>query len=132
MRSLGSKKVCYNRAWRTHASHLESTLQEELGAREDGFGLVQGLHLLCEGVLAGLEILHQKVARLVQIRLLILQLLLLVQSRGLGLLLGREINLGLRLLTGLVGDRALLLLDRRVRVLHERLVGLLRVLCFSS
>merc|ERR1719159_2054241 len=101
--------------------------EEELGASEDGFGLVQSLYLLLEGSLADFEILHQEVARLVQIRLLVLQLLLLVQSRVPVLLRGCEIALGLGLLPGLVRDLTRLLLDRRIRVLHERLVGLLRV-----
>merc|ERR1719265_2121339 len=99
----------------------------ELGPRQDGLGLAQRLHLLVARLLADVKVVEREVAALVEVRVLVLVLLLLV-VRGLEVLLRRSlVSLSLRLLARLVRDLAVLLLDRRVRVLHERLVRLLRV-----
>merc|ERR1719197_1192638 len=94
---------------------------------QDGFRLRETLHLLVEGRLARVEVVEREVARLVQISLLVLILLLLVQRGRMVLLRGGLVDLLLGLLFALVRDVAGLLLDRRVRVLHEGLVGLLSI-----
>merc|ERR1719377_441001 len=94
---------------------------------QDGFRLRETLHLLVEGRLARVEVVEREVARLVQISLLVLILLLLVQRGRMVFLRGGLVDLLLGLLFALVRDVAGLLLDRRVRVLHEGLVGLLSI-----
>merc|ERR1719265_762346 len=115
----------------TRAAWMRSraALQElrELRAREDRLGLAERLDLLVARLLPDIEVLHREVARLVQVRVLILELLLLV-LRSLEALLRRGlVRLSSGLLRRLVRDVTGLLLDRRVRVLHVRLVGLLRI-----
>ena len=68
---------------------LRSLLQEatEAGAGEHGFGLAQAVHLLVEGSLAGVEVVEREVAALVEVRVLVHELLLLVQCGGESLLL---------------------------------------------
>merc|ERR1719498_329797 len=108
---------------------LRALLQERREGRttEDGLGLAQRLHLLVPRRLADVEVLQDEAARLVQISLLVLVLLLLVH-RSLLRLLGRGlVRLRSRLELGLVRDVAVLLLDGAVRVLHERLIRLLGV-----
>merc|ERR1719378_1953976 len=92
-------------------------LLEEAQARAGGHGLGLGkrLHLLVEGRLLDLEVIKSEVARLVQVRVLVLVLLLLVHGCGLVLLSRGLVGLRRRLLLGLV------------RVLNERLVRLLRI-----
>merc|ERR1719453_2521347 len=109
--------------------HLCALLQElrELRARQNRLRLAERLDFLVAGRLPDLEVLQRKVARLVQIGVLVHELLLLVHGRLLGLL-GRDlVRLCRRLLPGLVRDVARLLLDRLVRVLHVGLVRLLRI-----
>ena len=67
---------------------LRSLLQEaQAGAGEHGFGLAQAVHLLVERSLAGVEVVEREVAALVEVRVLVHELLLLVERRGEGLLL---------------------------------------------
>merc|ERR1719446_831331 len=109
-------------------SRLLALLEEaQARAGEHGLGLGKRLHLLVEGRLLDLEVIKSEVARLVQVRVLVLVLLLLVHGRGLGLLSRGLVGLRRRLLLGLVRHGAVGLLDGLVRVLHERLVRLLRI-----
>merc|ERR1719446_541864 len=109
-------------------SRLLALLEEaQARASEHGLGLGKRLHLLVEGRLLDLEIIKSEVARLVQVRVLVLVLLLLVHSRRLILLSRGLVGLRRRLLLGLVRHGAVGLLDGLVRVLHERLVSLLRI-----
>merc|ERR1719446_1514789 len=109
-------------------SRLLALLEEaQARASEHGLGLGKRLHLLVEGRLLDLEIIKSEVARLVQVRVLVLVLLLLVHSRRLVLLSRSLVGLRRRLLLGLVRHGAVGLLDGLVRVLHERLVRLLRI-----
>ena len=67
---------------------LRSLLQEaQAGAGEHGFGLAQAVHLLVESRLAGVEVVEREVAALVEVRVLVHELLLLVQRSGESLLL---------------------------------------------
>ena len=67
---------------------LRSLLQEaEAGAGEHGFGLAQAVHLLVERSLARVEVVEREVAALVEVRVLVHELLLLVQRSGESLLL---------------------------------------------
>merc|ERR1719446_504502 len=107
-------------------SRLLALLEEaQARASEHGLGLGKRLHLLVEGRLLDLEIIKSEVARLVQVRVLVL--LLLVHSRRLGLLSRGLVGLRRRLLLGLVRHGAVGLLNGLVRVLHEGLVSLLRI-----
>merc|ERR1719335_1380149 len=113
-----------------HPIHRLGTLLQEHGelrARQDRLRLAERLDFLVAGRLPDVEVLQGEVARLVQISVLVHELLLLVHGRLLRLL-GRDlVRLSRRLLLGLVRDVTRLLLDRLVRVLHVRLVGLLRI-----
>merc|ERR1719375_2158355 len=94
---------------------------------QNGLRLPKTLHLLLQRSLARVEVLEREVAGLVQVSLLVLVLLLLVERGDLVLLRVRLVHLLGGLLLALVRDVAGLLLDGGVRVLHEGLVGLLRV-----
>merc|ERR1719198_206142 len=63
---------------------LRSLLQEatQAGAGEHGFGLAQAVHLLVERSLAGVEVVEREVAALVEVRVLVHELLQLVQCGG--------------------------------------------------
>mmetsp|Transcript_50852 Transcript_50852/g.118522 ORF Transcript_50852/g.118522 Transcript_50852/m.118522 type:complete len:535 (-) Transcript_50852:327-1931(-) len=100
----------------------------ERGAREDCLGLFDGLHLLRSESLPGFEVLHQKVAALVEA--------VLRGRQGVQGVLGALPTLArlhqgflqVGLLGLLVHDGLLLLLDGIRGVLRECLVGLLRAL----
>merc|ERR1719240_1238447 len=132
-RSRVSGGPCTSSSWsaqvrRSLLQKLAVRLQEGAGhAAQNRLGLLEGLDLLLEGGLADVKVLHGEVAALVEVRVLRLVLLLHVKRR-------REILLrsdlvafrdGLRLALG--RDVPRLLAEREVRVLHESLVGLLRV-----
>merc|ERR1719443_1617102 len=102
-------------------------LPRRAGAGEHGLGLAQAVHLLVESRLAGVEVVEREVAALVEVRVLVHELLLLVQRSGESLLLRYLVRLSSRLLLALVGDVTRLLFHGRVGVLHERLVSLLRI-----
>ena len=57
------------------------------GSRENGLGFAQAVHLLVERRLAGVEVVEREVAALVEVRVLVHELLLLVQRSGESLLL---------------------------------------------
>merc|ERR1719454_1871980 len=78
---------------------------DELGSRQDGLGLLESLDLLIPGGLADLEVLHDEVAVLVELGVVVGKLLQLEEG---GLLVG----------DGLLG----VLLDGGVGVLDEVLV----------
>merc|ERR1719240_2152440 len=105
---------------------LSRLLQElrELRARQNGLSLLQRLDLLLAGRLPDLEVLQHEIAAAVQIRILVRQLLELSHYR----LLLHLIALRLRLLLSLIGNVSALRLDAVIRLLHEILVGLLRIL----
>merc|ERR1719238_1547844 len=98
-----------------------------LGSRQDGLRLPQGFDLLVPSLLADVEVLEREVAGLVQVRVLVRKLLRLRHRSLLTLSGSGLVLLGLGLLARLLGDEPGLLLDGAVRVLHELLVGLLRV-----
>merc|ERR1719460_1845035 len=108
---------------------LRSLLQEAPLARalHDRLRLAQAVHLLVERSLAGVEVLEREVAALVEVRVLVHELLQLVQSRGQLHLRRHLILLRRGFFLALVGDGTNLVLNGGVRVLDERLVGLLRV-----
>ena len=54
---------------------------------QDGFRLRETIHLLVESRLAGVEVVEREVAALVEVRVLVHELLLLVQRSGESLLL---------------------------------------------
>ena len=84
--------------------HEAARLPRLAGAGEHGLGLAQAVHLLLESRLAGVEVVEREVAALVEVRVLVHELLQLVQSRG-QLLLSRNLILLRRgLLFALVGD----------------------------
>merc|ERR1719213_1476609 len=96
---------------------------DELGTRQDGLGLLECLDLLIAGGLADLEVLHDEVAILVELGVVVGELLQLEEC---GLLVGNcllKVLLGLCLLLGLVHLRLGLLLNGGVGVLDEILVG---------
>merc|ERR1719163_1125663 len=120
--------------WLSSAEHLsKSQIQcsgglevlDELGSRQDGLGLLECLNLLIPGSLADLEILHDEIAVLVELSVVVGELL---QFEKGGLLVGDcllEVLLGLCPLLSLVDLRLGLLLDGGVGVSHEILVCLL-------
>merc|ERR1719274_355439 len=67
------------------------------GAGEHGLGLAQAVHLLVESRLAGVEVVEREVAALVEVRVLVHELLLLVQRSGESLLLRYLVRLSSRL-----------------------------------
>merc|ERR1719263_2253736 len=79
-------------------------LQEAHGASENGLGFAQAVHLLVERSLAGVEVVEREVAALVEVRVLVHELLLLVQRSGECFLLRHLVRLSRRLLLALVGD----------------------------
>merc|ERR1719379_2816131 len=90
---------------------------DELGSRQDGLGLLERLDLLIPGSLADLEVLHDEVAVLVELGVVVGELLQLEEG---GLLVGDcllEILLGLCPLLSLVDLGLGLLLDGGVCVL---------------
>merc|ERR1719502_1350461 len=109
---------------------LSRLLQElrELRARQNGLSLLQRLDLLLAGRLPDLEVLQHEIAAAVQIRILVRQLLELSHYRLLLHLSLHLIALRLRLLLSLIGNVSALRLDAVIRLLHEILVGLLRIL----
>merc|ERR1719460_795732 len=107
--------------WLLSAEHLsKSQIQcsgglevlDELGSRQDGLGLLECLNLLIAGSLADLEVLHDEVAILVELGVVVGELLQLEEC---GLLVGDCL---LKVLLGLC-----LLLNGGVGVLDEILVG---------
>ena len=68
-------------------SHRLLLKEAEARALHDGFGLAQAIHLLVERRLAGVEVVEGEVAALVEVRVLVHELLLLVQRSGESLLL---------------------------------------------
>merc|ERR1719454_664786 len=120
--------------WLSSAEHLsKSQIQcsgglevlDELGSRQDGFGLLERLNLLIPGSLADLEILHDEIAVLVELSVVVGELLQLEKG---GLLVGDcllEVLLGLCPLLSLVDLRLGLLLNGGVGVRDEILVCLL-------
>merc|ERR1719498_2065384 len=110
-------------------SQVESSgsleILDELGTRQDGLGLLECLDLLIPGGLADLEVLHDEVAVLVELSVVVGKLLQLEES---GLLVGDgllHVLLGLGALLGLVHLGLGLLLNGGVGVLDEVLVCLL-------
>eukprot|EP00415_Alexandrium_ostenfeldii_P004679 UN4679 len=105
-------------------------LQEgvEVRTRQDRLGLLQSLDLFVPGSLTHFEILHHKVAALVQLRLVVRELLQLQHHGLLVLLRGNQVGLRLGLLVRLVHNRLALGLDGGVCHLDKVLVRLLRVL----
>merc|ERR1719454_943349 len=98
---------------------------DELGSRQDGFGLLECLNLLVPGSLADLEVLHDEIAVLVELGVVVGELLQLEKG---GLLVGDcllKVLLGLCPLLGLVDLRLGLLLNGGVGVSDEILVCLL-------
>merc|ERR1719502_786843 len=98
---------------------------DELGTRQDGLGLLECLDLLIPGSLADLEVLHDEVAVLVELRVVVGELLQLEEG---GLLVGDcllEVLLRLGALLGLVDLGLGLLLNGGVCVLDEILICLL-------
>merc|ERR1719326_2444692 len=75
-----------------------------VGAGEHGLGLAQAVHLLVERSLASVEIVEREVAALVEVRVLVHELLELVQGSGECLFLGHLVRFSNRLLLALVGD----------------------------
>merc|ERR1719460_3060277 len=120
--------------WLLSAEHLSKSqiqcsggleILDELGSRQDGFGLLECLNLLIPGSLADLEILHDEIAVLVELSVVVGELLQLEKG---GLLVGDcllEVLLGLYPLLSLVDLRLGLLLDGGVGVSDEILVCLL-------
>merc|ERR1719502_120677 len=89
----------------------------ELGTRQDGLGLLECLNLLIPGSLADLEILHDEIAVLVELGVVVGELLQLEKG---GLLVGDcllKVLLGLCPLLSLVDLRLGLLLNGGVGVL---------------
>merc|ERR1719454_2405063 len=98
---------------------------DELGSRQDGLGLLERLDLLIPGGLADLEVLHDEIAVLVELGVVVGELLQLEKG---GLLVGDcllEVLLGLCPLLSLVDLRLGLLLNGGVGVRDEILVCLL-------
>merc|ERR1719163_2778783 len=120
--------------WLLSTEHLSKSPSEclgglevldELGSRQDGLGLLECLNLLIPGSLADLEILHDEIAVLVELGVVVGEILQLEKG---GLLVGDcllEVLLGLCLLLSLVDLRLGLLLNGGVFVGDEILVGLL-------
>merc|ERR1719181_1513329 len=109
-------------------------LQEaKAGALHDGLRLAQAVHLLVQRRLVGVEVVEREVAALVEVRVLVHELLQLVEGRG-QLFLSRDLILLRRgFLLALVGDGTNLVFNRSIRVLNERLVCLLRIsLCLDG
>merc|ERR1719377_192660 len=124
------EKISSSSSWsarvrRSLLKKLPVRLDEGTGhAAQDSLGFLERLHLLLEGGLADVEVLHGEVAALVEVRVLGLVLLLHVQ-RGREILLRRHLVAlrdGLRLALG--RDVARLLAKREVCVLHKGLVSL--------
>merc|ERR1719213_845655 len=95
---------------------------DELGTRQDGLGLLECLNLLIPGSLADLEVLHDEVAILVELSVVVGELLQLEEG---GLLVGDrllKVLLSLCLLLSLVDLRLGLLLNGLVGVSDEILV----------
>merc|ERR1719163_2448215 len=106
--------------WLLSTEHLSKSPSEclgglkildELGSRQDGLGLLECLNLLIPGSLADLKILHDEIAVLVELSVVIGELLQLEEG---GLLVGDcllKVLLGLCPLLSLVDLRLGLLLD---------------------
>merc|ERR1719456_993462 len=119
-----------NSANATGSAQASGTLQEllKLGTRKDGLRLLQRLNLLIAGSLAKIEVLENEVAALVQLRVVVRQLLKLKHDGLLRLFRLDEVRLSLCPHFGLLHDVFALRLNRCVRLLHEVLVCLLRIL----
>mmetsp|Transcript_59362 Transcript_59362/g.127930 ORF Transcript_59362/g.127930 Transcript_59362/m.127930 type:complete len:476 (-) Transcript_59362:833-2260(-) len=113
------------------AGLFASLHQGEVSSRQDGLCLVQRLQLICAGLLTRIEVVHQEVARLVQI---------LVVRMGLSAVfcIGFAIIMVLRQIALGLGQGRLILRHRLGigrallgAILHQLLIILLRVLLFQ-
>merc|ERR1719350_1500964 len=109
---------------------ISVALQEsfKISSRQDSLRLLESLNLFIAGSLSDLEILHDEITALVELRIVVGELLKLEQD-GLLVLVGLvQISLSLGLFLGLVNNLLGLGLNGCIRFLDKILVRLLSIL----